>query len=264
MIELKTWRLIDTKIGSAYWNMAVDEALLEGFKEGDLPILRLYGWENALSVGKFLNISKSVNMKKLEHQKLPLVRRMSGGGVLVHGDDLSYTLIVPREALKDRGVKESYHNLCGFLIRLYEKLGHTADFVRDSQFKEVKSDICLAGNETYDIVIEGGKMGGNAQRHTRHALFQHGTIPMRLNEALFNPLFTEESGLKRAATLERLGTSIEYEPLSLLVREAFCETFGVELLSEPLRIPEEERAKKLLMNKYTQERWNYDGKIIYP
>jgi len=264
MIELNTWRFIDTKMGSAYWNMAVDEALLNGFKEGDFPILRLYGWENALSVGKFSNISKSVNIKRLEDQKLPLVRRLSGGGVLVHGGDLSYTLILPRKFLRDSGVKESYHHLCGFLIRLYEKLGHNACFAYDVQHGESRSDICLAGNEAYDIVIEGGKMGGNAQRHTRHALFQHGTIPMRLDEALFNPLFTEESGLERAATLERLGTFIEYEPLSQLVREAFCEIFEVNLVSEPLRISEEERAKKLLMNKYTQQRWNYDGKTIYP
>lgn len=263
MIKLNTWRFIDTKIGSAYWNMAVDEALLEGFRDGDLPILRLYGWENALSVGKFLNISKSVNMKKIEHQKIPVVRRMSGGGVLVHGGDLSYTLILPRESLKDRGVKESYHHLCGFLLRLYEMLRYPADFVRDSQCNEVKSDICLAGNETYDILINGDKMGGNAQRHTRHALFQHGSIPMRLDEALFNPLFIGESGLERAATLERLGTFIEYESLSLLVREAFCETFEVNLVSEPLRISEEERAKELLIHKYTQQRWNYDGKTIY-
>lgn len=264
MLKLKRWRLIDTGIGSAYWNMAVDEALLNGFKEDDLPILRLYGWENALSVGKFSNISKSVDSQKLEYQKIPLVRRLSGGGVLVHGGDLSYTLILPREALKDSGVKESYHYLCGFLLRLYEKLGHNACFAYDVHERETRCDICLAGNEAYDILIEGKKMGGNAQRYTRHVLFQHGTVPMRLDESLFKPLFLGKSGLESAASLERLGTPMKYELLSTLVREAFCETFGAELNYEPLCLSEEERAKDLLVNKYTQERWNFHAKYIHP
>lgn len=263
MIKLNCWRIIDTGVGTAEWNMAVDEALLDGYKEGDLPILRLYGWEPSLSAGRFSNIRMSVDVQRAEEIKVPLVRRLSGGGILVHGGDLSYTLILPRDWFMCTGVKESYHYLCGFLLRLYEKLGHHARFVRDSQCNEIKSDICLTGHEAYDIVINGEKMGGNAQRYTRNTLFQHGSIPMRLDEALFNPLFTGESGLERAATLERLGTFIEYEPLSLSVREAFCETFGVELLSESLRACEQERAKELLKDKYTQERWNYDGHTLY-
>ena len=264
MITRSSWRFMDTGIRSAQWNMAVDEALLNGFKEGDLPILRLYGWENALSVGKFSNIRKSVDSKKLEDQKLPLVRRLSGGGVLVHGGDLSYTLILPRDSLKDKGVKESYRHLCGFLIRLYEKLGHNARFAYDGQHGESRSDICLAGNEAYDVIIEGKKMGGNAQRYTRHVVFQHGSIPMRLDESLFKPLFLGESGLEGAASLERLGTPMSYGPLSTLVKEAFYETFGVELIVKPLHSSEEERARDLLANKYTQERWNFHAKHIFP
>lgn len=263
MFKQKRWRLIDTKIGSAYWNMAVDEALLEGFKEGDLPILRLYGWEPSLSAGRFSNVRMNVDVQRAEEKRTPLVRRLSGGGVLVHGGDLSYTLIVPRDHLQSTGVKESYHYLCGFLLRLYEKLGHHAHFVRDTPLKEVKSDICLAGNEAYDIVINGDKMGGNAQRRTRHTLFQHGSIPMRLDELRFEPLFIGNSGLERAATLERLGTPMEYESLSLLLREVFCETFDVELLCETLGPDEEKNAKELLIHKYSQERWNYDGKPIH-
>lgn len=253
---LKTWRFIDTGIGSAYWNMAVDEVLLEGFKEGDLPILRVYGWENALSVGKFSNISKSVDSQQLEDQKIPLVRRLSGGGVLVHGGDLSYTLIMSREFLKDKGVKESYHYLCRFLIHLYDKLGHNAHFACNQQLGIGRSDICLAGNEVYDIVIQGKKIGGNAQRHTRHVLFQHGTIPMSIDEFLFAPLFIGDSGLERAATLERVGAHICYESLLELLKEAFTETFEVNLVEGCLTLCEEQRAKELLSSKYTQERWN--------
>ena len=251
------WRFIDSGIQAASWNMAIDEALLSGFKEGDLPIFRLYGWENALSFGRFSTFSNNLNREKIYAQKISCVRRMSGGGVLVHGSDLSYTLILPRDWLREKGVKESYREVCRFLITLYNKLGFNAQFASDLELTEHRSDICLAGIQAYDIVIEGKKMGGNAQRHTHTALFQHGSIPMRIDEGFFNPFFREDSGLGRAASLEKLGTVITYEELYPLVKEAFCETFKTKLVSDILSLSEERRSRELYADKYTQASWTY-------
>ncbi len=256
MTAPKQWRLIESGVGSAGWNMAVDEALLKDFKEGDLPILRLYGWKAALSLGRFSKAERSVDMQRLKQQKITCVRRMTGGGVLVHGGDLSYALILPRRLLKQQGVKESYRRLCAFLISLYEKLGQEAFFAGERRLEGARSDVCLAENEPYDIMIGGRKMGGNAQRHTRNALFQHGSLPMQLDETRFAPLFLGDSGLERAATLQRLGQELDYEALSDLLKEAFCETFGAELLPETLCASEEQLAETLLAGKYSQERWN--------
>ena len=240
--------------------MAVDEALLRSFRKDDLPILRLYGWEPSLSLGRFSNVRKCVDLAKLKRENLPCVRRMTGGGVLVHGGDLSYTLILPRESLEHKGVKESYCYLCGFLIRLYEKLGQNATFACDTELETGHSDICLAGNEAYDIVIKGSKMGGNAQRYSRDLLFQHGSIPIQLDEARFEPFFLEESGLEHAATLERLGTPIARERLSELLIESFCEIFDVNTVVDNLHSSEEQYARELLADKYSQEKWNIDAK----
>ncbi len=260
MIEPKTWRLIESGECSAGWNMAVDEALLNAFKEGDLPILRLYGWETSMTFGRFSNARKSVDLAQTEALKLPCVRRMSGGGILVHGQDLSYSLILPKTPLKERGVKESYRHLCRFLIALYAKLGHTARFAQELAMESERTNICLAGNEACDIVIEGQKMGGNAQRHTAKALFQHGTIPMQLNAPLFQPLFLEPSGLDNAATLHKLGSPLTYEALAALMKKSFCETFGATLMPDTLRLSEVQSARKLLARKYSQRRWNFDAK----
>ncbi len=259
MMRVKTWRCIDTGTGSAQWNMAVDEALLENFGEGDLPILRLYGWENALTAGRFTKLQRSIDLETLNAQGLTCVRRMTGGGVLVHGGDLSYALIMPRAFMAGSGVKESYRYLCRFLVRLYAGLGLHADFARSLQLEGKRSEVCLADNEAYDLMIEGSKMGGNAQRHTRKMLFQHGTIPMTLDAAHFTPIFLSDSGLERAATLERLGKSIEYRSLAVLVQEAFRESFGVELVSDTLQAEEKVRAERLLACKYSQKRWNDDA-----
>ncbi|MDP2077768.1 MAG: lipoate--protein ligase family protein [Sulfuricurvum sp.] len=259
MIITNTWRLIDSGSETAQSNMAIDEALLNCYKEGDMPIMRLYGWEDSLSFGRFSTLSKSLNTHKVQSENIPCVRRMSGGGILLHGGDLSYTLIIPRDWLKGTGVKESYHYLCGFLISLYKKMGYQAHFARDLKLDEIPSEICLAGLEAYDIVIKGKKIGGNAQRYTRHTLFQHGSIPMRINEVFFNELFSGDAGLDKMATLQQLGTPILYEDLSLLVQEAFCETFEVKLVPDTLSESEQRHAKQLQAEKYSQERWNLHG-----
>lgn len=262
MFTHSKWRFIDSGIGTAEWNMAVDEALLNGCTQETLPTLRLYGWESALSLGRFSKFSKNLHPEKVEAEKISYVRRISGGGILVHGGDLSYTLILSRDSLRDIGVKESYRYLCGFLIRLYKKFLLQAHYVYDTGCEQSVSAVCLAGKESYDIVINGQKIGGNAQRYTRLALFQHGTIPMRIDVSRFSPLFRGDSGLVHAATLEKLGIFMEYAQLSSLVQEAFSETFGVHLNADTLTQREKNQAQELLAEKYSQERWNLHGQCV--
>ena len=257
---MKTWRLIDTGIGTASYNMAVDEALLSNFKAADMPILRLYRWKPSLSLGRFSNINKTLNMEIISEHNIPYVRRMSGGGVLIHGGDLSYSLILSRETLKDISVKESYSFLCKFLIEIYTKLGLNAEFAYDLNLEGSKSDICMVSNEPYDIIIDGKKMGGNAQRYTSKTLFQHGSIPINIDTSTFKDVFLEESGLNTVATLDRIGIDIMHKQLAKLLAESFKESFEVELESDTLSLCEQKSTDKLLKHKYSQKRWNIDAK----
>lgn len=261
MLEIKTWRFINTtSSGSAGWNMAVDEALLERFKDTDIPILRLYKWEKSLSFGRFSKPDKSLNMDRVNHSNLPCVRRLSGGGILVHGGDISYSLILPRHLMHGQSVRDNYHHLCQFLIRLYEKLGCKADFASELGIESQSSKICLAGHEPYDIVVKGHKMGGNAQRYSHNTLLQHGSIPMRIDEMLFEPFFFTESGLKDAGTLEKFGIIMSDEILSEIIADTFCETYRVNLIKSVLTPDEENHAQKLLNKKYLTREWTLDGK----
>ncbi|MEA2091575.1 MAG: lipoate--protein ligase family protein, partial [Campylobacterota bacterium] len=246
--------------GSPEYNMAVDEALLRNFKDGDLPIIRLYRWEPSISLGRFSKLEQSVDIKALQKQNLSYVRRMTGGGILAHGGDLSYSITVPRRTLKDIGVKESYRYLCQFLINLYEKLGLKAEFAHDLKLESSKSNICMASNEPYDIIIDDRKIGGNAQRYTKEVLFQHGSIPIKLDAALFKDVFLEESGLKDIATLDRIGSSVIYEKLKAFLIEAFMESFDAQIIRDDLNTSQIKRACELQEKKYTNIRWNINGK----
>ena len=70
-------------------NMAIDEALLEF---AVVPSIRLYRWHApALSFGYF---GKFADVACYEHDR-DLVRRWTGGGIVFHGDDLTYSIVIP-------------------------------------------------------------------------------------------------------------------------------------------------------------------------
>ena len=255
------WRFIDTGTASAQWNMAVDEALLTAFGEEDLPIFRLYRWEEpSLSFGRFSQPMETVDMQRIRTENIPYARRITGGGILVHGDDISYSMVVPRSFVRERGVRQSYRELCGFLIALYEQLGANAAFAHDLQLPESQSPICLAGTEAYDIMISSRKIGGNAQRHTQHAMLQHGTIPLGIDREYFETLFLRDAGLSQAATLKEIDSALTETILTEKIIKAFGETFGTILTEESLNAEEQKLAQHLFDEKYNREAWNVHAK----
>ena len=257
---MERWRVIVDDRSTAPWNMAVDEALFRSFGPEDFPILRIYRWEPALSFGRFSPVRKLLDLPLIKRKKISYARRITGGGVLVHGGDISYSLIVPASLTRELGVKGSYRHLCRFLIRFYERLGLEAVFAAQAGLREQRSDICLAGHESYDIVVDGIKIGGNAQRHGREAMLQHGSIPIRIEQDTFEPLFLEESGLAHAASLQNLGIGLSEEVLISTLKEAFCETFDAAVVEEGLRPCEETAARALYAGKYMKESWNIDAR----
>lgn len=256
---MKQWRLIDTKTNTAPLNMAVDEALLNCFDPSSKPVLRVYGWEDSLSFGRFSKID--THIKKQNLNNISYARRITGGGTLVHGNDISYSIVMPQNFVKEYGVKESYKKICSFLIRFYRRLGLDAKFAAHTDTEVVKSDICLLGNEAYDIIIEDKKMGGNAQRYSKGVLFQHGTIPLGFNEDAFKNIFLNDTGIESSASLFKLGVDKRKEEIKSLLVESFCENFGCEVLRSELNRIEQAGTKELLCKKYSNDNWNIYGKL---
>ncbi len=252
------WRFIDTKVNDASWNMAVDEALLNNYRKQNLPIFRIYGWKRGLSIGRFTKIQNNLDLDKLND--LPYVRRMTGGGILVHGGDISYSLIFPKTFLDERSVKESYRYICSFLFSFYGVLGLDVSYLSQTDLKTKKDDICLAGHEPYDIVCGGSKLGGNAQRYSKGLVFQHGSIPLEIDKEFFEPLFFKRSGLDEAATLLENGINIDRKELIAILKKSFCKSFECELIEDKISTTELNSANELLTDKYTLDSWNIDGK----
>lgn len=174
--------------------MAFDEAMVKDVARGGSPIFRLYSWDPfTLSLGRFQKAREDLDTWGVQEMNMPLVRRMTGGGALYHGEDFTYSLACTQEDLGNLTVKESFRLLCSFLVDTWKDLGWEAGFARDIDAGApdlgVKTPVCFAGREELDVLVRTGssqswkKLGGNAQKRLRHQgrelIFQHGSVPIR-------------------------------------------------------------------------------------
>jgi lipoyl(octanoyl) transferase len=263
------WRLIDAGPLDGPSNMALDEALLCCFDaQRSLPVLRLYGWNPpALSVGRYQDAGAALNLELCAADGVPLVRRMTGGGIIFHAQELTYSMVCSPEHIGEvLGVKEGFRRLCGFLLGTYQRLGLESAFAADLNLAGERlggrAAFCFAGKEEFDVLVNGRKIGGNAQRRLRGAILQHGSIPLesRVRDAL-RYLKDPAPGAAGAVSLAELGLRPELATLKGMLVEAFQERLGVRLQLSELSTEEADTAAQLEEKKYRCDQWNLAGKL---
>jgi lipoate-protein ligase A len=166
---------------SAAMNMAIDEALLE---TAVVPTIRFYRWHSpALSFGYFGKFSDVA----IYAGERDLVRRWTGGGIVFHGDDLTYSIVIPAsDPVFDESsiaIYEKIHcALCRALASTGERavvaggvdLGCFAAATRPAV--NATGYNCFANPVRADVMMDGRKIAGAAQRRTRRGLLQQGSI----------------------------------------------------------------------------------------
>jgi lipoate-protein ligase A len=259
-----TWRLVDTGPLPGPANMAIDEALLDAFDpDRSAPVLRLYGWRPpALSLGRFQDPPSVLHLDRCRADGVPVVRRITGGGVIYHADELTYAIVcAPRHLPAAATIKETFRHLTAFLLAFYRSLGldarWAADIAGEGDRLGGRTAFCFAGKEDFDILVDGRKVGGNAQRRLRNAIFQHGSIPLvdRVETGLrYLRERPAESDL-RVASLGELGVEFPPGPLYARLAESFESSLGVSLSTSELTDDEGDRAAALVAGKYAEFDW---------
>jgi len=139
-----------------------------------MPTLRLYGWrEPAVSLGYFSRFAEA--QRTVAGREM--VRRWTGGGLVEHGDDVTYTLIVPHEsAFFQQTPLESYRLIHERIALWLARRGIAAGVAANSA--QESSSACFASHVRYDIVAGTAKLAGAAQRRTRWGLLHQGSIQL--------------------------------------------------------------------------------------
>jgi len=183
---MRRFRLIRSDPAGAGHNMALDEEMLHRYMEDGIPALRIYGWESpSFTYGVSQKPENDIDVKRCAIDGVQIAKRMTGGGVLFHGNDITYSLVCAKSDIGEPdGVFVSYRRICAFLISFYRSLGLAASFALESEDFHKRCAphaLCSASREKYDMIVRGRKIGGNAQKRKGKAVFQHGSIPITID-----------------------------------------------------------------------------------
>jgi lipoate-protein ligase A len=169
---MEDWLLLRSGAGSAAFNMAVDDALLLRVREVGKPVLRFYAWsEPAASFGYFQRYAEVAKATPLR----PLVRRPTGGGIVPHDRDWTYSVVLPPGHFwYQLKAIESYRRVHEWLRAAFNETGIPAELASERR-REVAGQ-CFAGAEQFDVLAQNRKIAGAAQRRTRDGLLIQGSV----------------------------------------------------------------------------------------
>lgn len=226
------------------WNMAVDEMLLDAAAAGEGPCLRLYQWAEAtLSLGYFQSCGQRA--AHAPSRACPLVRRLSGGGAIVHDRELTYSLAVPAGHGLGRASPRLYAQVHATLIAALRTLGVAASLHGAQDAAE--PFLCFQRRTEADVVVEGGKIAGSAQRRRRGAVLQHGSILLAAS-----PAAPELPGIK-----ELCSVAITPQVLGGAWLPELARGLEVEWIEDRLSDVQRQRAERLRAGRYATEAWNF-------
>lgn len=259
---MSDWRIIPLEIHDAYMNMALDEACCEEVAEGNvLPTIRFYRWSpSAVSIGYFQSLNDEISVESCAKQGVDFVRRRTGGGSVFHDFDgeITYSVIAP-EKFFPKGITESYHVICGWIIDSLKLLGI------QSEFKPI-NDIILSPNVLgpQGEKVGGKKISGNAQTRRNGILLQHGTVLFTVDvKKMFSLLKVGQEKIsdKMIATVEERVTALKLLKPELQmeqVYEAFMKgfTMGKSINMGEWTLQELQRAQELAETRYATKDWN--------
>jgi lipoate-protein ligase A len=171
-LKSETWLLLDSGPGAADFNMALDEALLEFASLLGKPVARFYSWtERAASFGYSQKYGEVAQLTLLR----PLVRRPTGGGLVPHDADWTYSLVFPPgHWWHVSRATESYHRVHDWIHDAFASFAIPTQLA-PNRLKEPAGQ-CFAGAERHDVLWRGKKIAGAAQRRNRQGLLIQGSV----------------------------------------------------------------------------------------
>jgi len=237
---MKTFRLIRSIPQSAEYNMALDEKIFSRYIKDGIPVFRIYAWQApSLTFGISQQPEEHIDLNKCSRDGIQLAQRITGGGVLFHDHEITYSLVCSKEDIgEDRKFFVSYRQACAFLIYFYKSLGLNAVFALEAdgfKNKSLPHQLCSASHEKYDIVIGARKIGGNAQKRSRQAIFQHGSIPLSVDWQFIRRyvyFLPDNISLLATALNEELAVLPQKQVLEQKLIDAFSHAYGVSFREE--------------------------------
>ena len=249
--------------------MALDEALLHSVANGDsLPVLRFYRWSPAtVTLGYAQSVFKDLDLDVCHRAGLDVVRRSTGGRAVLHDNEVTYSVIAPFNAgLFGNSVLDCYRVISEVLQKTLVHLGLPAQLVpgklRDDGQSGTKA-ICFAAPSQYELIINGCKVAGSAQRRHGQAFLQHGSIPVEIDLELLGKVLKSDVNSLTAGSLSNVGWLNQWSinPLAIAdvevsLADMFSSCMKIKWQHSEPTSDELHEAGRLVTEKFGHSDWN--------
>ncbi|WP_068469055.1 lipoate--protein ligase family protein [Candidatus Protochlamydia phocaeensis] len=191
------WQVIDSGSLPPGQIMAKDEALLHQLDKQSDPILHFYEWDrDCLTYGYFTDPTRYLDLDAIASHKIEMARRPTGGGIILHLTDFAFSVLVPASHPHfSLNTLENYAYVNQCIAKAVVLF--TGNQVQPELLAEEENctaaclGFCMAKPTQYDLIVQGKKVGGAAQRRTKQGFLHQGSLSLA-----FPPASLLESILK--------------------------------------------------------------------
>ena len=183
-----TWELIVDEALEGATNMSVDAALLDEVENSSnaRTIVRFYGWSRpTISLGRNQKVEKAVDVEYCRANGIDIVHRPTGGRAVLHDDELTYAVSSNDSSYFGDTIYGNYRRVSEALCLAYNDLGVAAVLAPDTKKTDTSGNgiepPCFLSPSRYELMVDGRKIVGSAQRRVRHSFLQHGSMPITCN-----------------------------------------------------------------------------------
>ena len=188
-----------------------------------------------------------------------------GGGTVVHGWDVTYTIIVPHGSeVLPKDISAAYCAISDCLINGLQRLN--IDRCTPGIGKPIAGEapnICLTNPAQYDTLLNGKKIAGVSQRRNQIGVMYQGYIALDLPTSSVLALASRQVSFDRVASGKATAINqsrsapIYRKQLEDAIAIGFKETLGIQFVKAELSPKEIETAESLTQTKYGSTEWNF-------
>ncbi len=202
------------------------------------PLLRFFLWDPpALSLGYAQSLERDVHLPACREAEVFPISRPTGGKAVLHRDELSYSLFLPRASCAS--LREVYARTSEAVGRALQMLGGDVSWGRVPERHEmsgVEEPWCFWSGSPYDVYTRGKKLAGMAQRRWRDVLLLQGSLLLDFHPETLLPLLQWRAGATEADLLSRagsvrecLGTLPPVQDIVAALRKGIEEAWGISV-----------------------------------
>ncbi len=242
--------------------MAVDEYLFRSLGCEPQTRVRFYQWERpTVSLGYSQVAEKVVDLDACRKHGIDVVRRMTGGKLVLHHRDVTYSICSSDIEVFSSTLAQSYRLISHALINGLKEMGLSARLAGPApSFYGEGNFPCFSYPARDEVEIDGKKIIGSAQKRVGRKFLQHGSILLENEEELLRQVLapSEKIGRLRMVSLsEALGKPVSFDWAVDRLRRGIADYFGITFKPKSFASEEMKMIEDIERTKYGSEEWTF-------